>query len=160
MNNRQILVVVGVSNLWAQSGMKARDAALLGAGLIVYDLLFTAVLPLMGDLYGQLDGLPYAPLVAWPVEAGGQLLGIGLGDLLLATVFPLVMRKAYGRRAGLSAMLVTIAALAAVLALPAIGLLRGVFPAMVGAWPADAAAVFVLASPLGTGTGNLAVPAG
>ena len=28
----------------------------------------------------------------------------GLGDVLLATVFPLVMRKAYGRLAGLLAM--------------------------------------------------------
>jgi hypothetical protein len=130
-NLLQILAVIGVANLWAQSGMKARDAALLGAGLIVYDVLFTSLLPLMGDLFSALDGLPFAPLVAWPVGGEGQVLAIGLGDLLLASVFPLVTRKAYGRRAGRVALCLAIGALVAVLALPASGLLRGTFPVMV-----------------------------
>lgn len=130
-NALQILAVVGVSNLWAQSGMKARDATLLGAGLIVYDALFTSVLPLMGELFQQLDGLPFAPLVAWPAGREGQSLAIGLGDLLLATVFPLVIRKAYSRRAGRVAVLVTCGALATVLGLPALGLTQTVFPVMV-----------------------------
>jgi predicted component of type VI protein secretion system len=34
----------------------------------------------------------------------GDQLSIGLGDLLLMTVFPLVMRKAYGRPAGIAAI--------------------------------------------------------
>jgi hypothetical protein len=68
--------------------------------------------------------------VAWPV-AGDTVLLIGLGDLLLAAVFPLVMRKAYGRTAGLTALLVALLALAGVLLLPVSGLLQATFPVMV-----------------------------
>lgn len=38
-NSVLILVVVGATNLWAQGGMKARDAAVLGAGLVAYDFV-------------------------------------------------------------------------------------------------------------------------
>jgi hypothetical protein len=47
--------------------------------------------------------------------------------LLLATVFPLVMRKAFGRAAGITAMVIALLALGTMLALP----LKVVFPAMV-----------------------------
>lgn len=129
----QILVVVGVTNTWAQSGMKARDAAILGAALVIYDYLFTSVLPLMAGLIGHLAGLPFAPMVIWHFFVDGELgwLGIGLGDLLLAAVFPLVMRKAYGRPAGLVALLISLSALAAVLSLPVLGFVDNVFPVMV-----------------------------
>lgn len=129
----QILVVVGVTNTWAQSGMKARDAAILGAALVGYDYLFTSVLPLMTDLIGHLAGLPFAPMVIWSFFVGGELrwLGIGLGDLLLATVFPLVMRKAYGRPAGLAALLISLGGLVAVLSLPVLGFVYSAFPVMV-----------------------------
>jgi hypothetical protein len=125
----QVQVAVGITNTWAQSGMKARDAAILGGLLVVYDVLFTSVLPLMTDLIGRLGSLPFAPLVAWPtgVEVTGQWLAIGLGDLLLATVFPLVLRKAYGRQAGLAALVLSAVALASILALP----LQTPFPVMV-----------------------------
>jgi hypothetical protein len=126
----QVLVVVGVTNSWAQSGLKARDAALLGGALIIYDYLFTSLLPLMEALFSQLQSLPFAPLVGWPL-AGGQWVAIGLGDLLLATVFPLVMRKAYGRRAGLTTLGLGLAAVGGLLLLPALGWQPAVFPVMV-----------------------------
>jgi hypothetical protein len=84
-----IVAVVGLSNLWAQSGMKARDLAVLAGVLAVYDLVATSVLPLTTGLVGRLAGMPFAPMVVW--GTGHEGLGIGLGDLLLATVFPLVM---------------------------------------------------------------------
>ena len=83
----QVVAVVGVANLWAQSGLKARDAAILGAALLGYDFLFTAVLPFMNDLFNHVAGLPFAPLVAWPTGSGDPSrpwLAIGLGDLLLS----------------------------------------------------------------------------
>src|SRR5262245_30643251 len=46
-----VIGVVGIANLWAQSGMRARDAAILGGALAVYDLIATSYLPLMGDLF-------------------------------------------------------------------------------------------------------------
>jgi len=120
-----VMVVVGISNLWAQSGMKARDAALLGAFLAVYDVLATSQLPLTSTLFTHLAGLPLAPLLSW--DSGRGALGIGLGDLLLATVFPLVLRKAFGRSAGIIAMVLAPGAMGMLLALP----LQGVFPVMV-----------------------------
>jgi hypothetical protein len=120
-----LLIVVGATNLWAQSGMKARDAALLGVFLALYDFIATSRLPLMGELVARLAGLPLAPLVAWSSEH--TLWGIGLGDLLLASVFPLVMRKTFGRPAGLVALLLALAAIGTLLALP----LQGLFPVMV-----------------------------
>ncbi len=120
-----IVLVVGISNLWAQSGMKARDAALLGAFLAVYDFLATSEFPLTSHLFTHLAGLPLAPIVSW--GSGSSALGIGLGDLLLATVFPLVMRKAFARSAGIVALGLALAAIGTLLALP----LQGVFPVMV-----------------------------
>src|SRR5262245_31084851 len=43
----QLLVAVGITNTWAQSGMKVRDAVILGGLLVGYDVLFTSMLPLM-----------------------------------------------------------------------------------------------------------------
>ena len=120
-----VVIVVGISNLWAQSGMKARDAALLGAFLTIYDVLATSQLPLTSTLFAHLAGLPLAPLLSW--GSGRSALGIGLGDLLLATVFPLVLRKAFGRSAGITAMVLALGAIGTMLLLP----LRGVFPVMV-----------------------------
>lgn len=138
----QLVVVVGVSNLWAQSGLKARDCAILGAALALYDLLFTSVLPLMGDLFQQLQGLPFAPQVGWPLP-DGRVLAIGLGDLLLAAVFPLVMRKAYGYSAGRLAFLLAGIALTAVLLLPVLVPSLAIFPVMIVLGPLMVGQVWV-----------------
>jgi hypothetical protein len=125
-----VAVVIGVANLWAQSGLKARDAALLGAALACYDMLATSVFPLTTDLLARLAGLPFAPLVAWP-SGEGRWVGIGLGDLLLAAVWPLVLRRAFGRRAGVVALVVGLGALGGMLALVDGRLVPGTLPAMV-----------------------------
>jgi hypothetical protein len=126
-----VLSVVGVTNLWAQSGMKARDAAILGAALAIYDVIATSLLPLTTDLFTRLVGLPFVPLLAWPLNAGGPLLGLGLGDLLLATTFPLVMRKAFGRTAGIVALIIGLGAIGLVIMRVIFGLFTGTFPVMV-----------------------------
>jgi hypothetical protein len=110
--------------------LRARDTAVLGAALIAYDFVATARLPLMADLFAHLAGLPLAPIVAWPAGEGGWL-GIGVGDLLLATVFPLAMRKAFGRAAGLAALALAGVALTAVLMSSVVGAPGEVFPVMV-----------------------------
>lgn len=120
-----LVLVVGMTNLWAQSGMKARDTALLGMLLAPYDFIATVHLPLMDELLTRLSTLPLAPLVAW--SSAHAMASIGLGDLLLASVFPLVMRKAFGRRAGLVALGLVLGTIAVLLALP----LQGGFPLMV-----------------------------
>ena len=125
-----VISVVGVTNLWAQSGMKARHAAILGAALAVYDLIATSLLPLMKDLFARLDGLPFAPMIAWPISSAGQWLGVGLGDVVLAAVFPLVMRKAFGRTAGILAMAIGLGAIGLLILSALFGFVE-IFPVMV-----------------------------
>lgn len=129
-NLLQIIVVVGITNLWVQSGMKARDIALMGGALILYDYLFTAVLPLMDTLFHQVEHLPFAPLVAWQTT-NGQWAAIGLGDLLMAAVFPLVLRKAYGRTMGQLALGLALLTLTIVMYLAAAGAFQATLPLMV-----------------------------
>lgn len=129
-----IMMAVGVTNLWAQSGMRARDLVVLGLGLAIYDYLATWQFSLMGDMLQRLAGLPLVPMFVW--HAGTtQWLGLGLGDVLLVTVFPLVMRKAYGWTASIMALLVGLGALLLImLSLLAVGV-ESTFPAMVALGP-------------------------
>jgi hypothetical protein len=131
VNNLVLTVaVVGAANLWAQSGMKACDAAILGAGLTVYDFVATSLLGLMDQLLQRLAGLRFAPLVAWEASDGAWL-GVGLGDLLLATVFPLVTRKAFGASAGRTALGVSLGVIGVLLGVVDLGLVRVTIPVMV-----------------------------
>jgi len=132
VNNALLLgVIVGTANLWAQGGLRARDAAVLGALLGVYDFLATSVFTQMTTVVGRLDGLPFAPMVAWPVGDGGQWWGIGLGDLLFAAVFPLAMRKAFGVAAGLVAAALAVTAIAGLLLACELAAVQAAFPVMV-----------------------------
>jgi hypothetical protein len=131
------LVVVAFSlsaaNLWAQSGMRARDATVLGAGLIVYDLIATSQLTLMEELIERLSHGPLMPFVFWNASDGG--LGIGFGDLVLASVFPLVLRKAFGPRAGAVAIAAGIGAIGLLMGLVEFGVVGRTVPAMVALGP-------------------------
>jgi hypothetical protein len=110
--------------------MRARDLAVLAGALVVYDFVATSLLPLTDALIDRLAGLPFTPVVAWPT-GDGRWLGLGLGDLLLATLAPLVLRKAYGRAAGLVALALALGTVGGLLALPALGLFTATFPVMV-----------------------------
>jgi hypothetical protein len=129
-NALTILTAVTIANLWAQSGLRACDAAILGAALALYDAVATSWLPLMGDLIVRVAELPFAPLVAWPAGPDTAMLGIGLGDLLLLAVFPLVLRKAYGRLAGLVGLGLGLGGIVSVFVLASLGSI-GLFPVMV-----------------------------
>jgi hypothetical protein len=123
------VLVVFVTNMLVQSGMRARDLAFLVSGLAVYDVIATTVLGLMGDLLRRLASLPFAPLVAW--REGGQWLAVGLGDLLMVALAPLVLRKAFGRTAGILSAATGVAAVAGMLAVLRLGWVSRDIPAMV-----------------------------
>lgn len=102
VNNLALAVaVVGVSNLWVQSGIRARHVAMLGTGLALYDLVATLALPMMGQFVERISTLPLAPMLTW--GSGDGQVGIGLGDLLFLIVWTLVAEKAFSRRAALAA---------------------------------------------------------
>ena len=125
-----IVAIVGITNLWAQSGMKARDVAILAGVLAVYDVIATWQLTQTADLFSRLFGLPFAPIIVWPLGTEGEWLGIGMGDMLLATVFPLVMRKAFGRAAGIASLVSNLSLIVAMLTLAVLIRLRVLFPVM------------------------------
>lgn len=134
-NSVLVLTVASTGVLWAHSGLRARDAALLGGALGLYDLVATVLLPLTNDLLDRLAGIPFTPIVAWATDDAGAFASVGFGDLLAATLFPLVVRKAYGRTTGVAATSVSFGVLASLLLLGAAGVLHGTFPVMVALGP-------------------------
>ena len=94
-----LLTVIAVANIWVQSGLSARDATILAGCLAVYDPIATTFLSLTGQLFSRYAHAPFAPLVAWPTHSTNWL-GVGVGDVLIASLLPLVMTKAYGSASG------------------------------------------------------------
>jgi hypothetical protein len=155
VNNLVLLIlIVGIANLWTQSGVRARDMVILGIALAIYDFIATTQSPLMITLLDRLSSLPLAPIVAWNGE--GATLMLGLGDLLLAAVFPLVMRKAFGRTAGLIALAFALGAVGVLLAHP----VHEGFPVMVVLGPLMAAPAPLLALAPRTRADDEAIPSG
>ena len=105
----------------------------LGGVLAIYDLIATSLMPLMIDLITRLASIPFAPVISWGI--GHDRFVIGIGDLLLATVFPLAMRKAFGRSAGIAAMAINLGAIAATMAFLQLARLEVAVPLMTGLGP-------------------------
>ena len=124
-----VALAVFATNMLVQSGMRARHLALLAGALAVYDVIATAQLTLMTDLIERLATIPFAPIVAW--RDGGDWVGVGLGDLLVVVLAPLVFRKAFGRAPGVVAAVSSVAAVAAMVALATFGAVTSDIPAMV-----------------------------
>lgn len=142
VNNAVLAIaVIGIANLWAQSGMRAVHVAAMALGLAVYDLIATLGLPLMTDLIERLNDIPLVPFIGW--RAAGDEFLLGFGDLLLLALFPLVIRKAFGRRAAAIALAVTSLVLIVLLAAVDFGLLGRIVPAMVVLGPVMAALCLV-----------------
>ncbi|WP_240799197.1 hypothetical protein [Streptomyces sp. A0958] len=125
--------VVGVANMWAQSGMRSAHAAWFAGALACYDLVATGLTSVMDRFAAQVMGLPFAPLLA--VTRGDPPVALGLGDLLLLVLFPLVALKAFGRAAGLLAAGIGVAVSGAVSLLFALGALTGAFPLLTALGP-------------------------
>jgi hypothetical protein len=95
-----ILVALGaiaVCNLYLQGGMKLRHVAWMSLVLAGYDVIFAAYYPLTGRLIARYLTHPLTPLVG--MRFGYVDYAIGLGDLLVYSLFFVAAYKAYGRRA-------------------------------------------------------------
>ncbi|MEU4407511.1 hypothetical protein AB0F88_23550 [Streptosporangium sp. NPDC023963] len=128
-----LILVIGVCNLYVQSGIKARDVAVFALLLAGYDLVATTMLPTMGDFLRKVIDLPFAPVFAW--WGGPQPMVIGLGDVLMFVLWTLVAFKAFGREAGWTATGVSLALAATLVLAMRTGLLTEPFPLMVPAGP-------------------------
>lgn len=113
--------VIAVASLWAQSGMRAGHVTLFAALLTGYDLVATALTTVMTRFFAEVQELPFAPVFL--ITRGDTPVGIGLGDLLMLVLFPLVAQRAFGRPAGLVAAALGVAVTAVVGVLFATGVL-------------------------------------
>jgi hypothetical protein len=129
VNNVVLLVsVASVTTFWVRSGLRASNTALLCGGVAAYDFLATSLLPVTDNMLRRLADLPLAPLLAWGTGELSTSVSIGLGDVLLATLYPLAYRKAFGTRAGLVAMVLSIGCVVVLVALAATGVLPSGVP--------------------------------
>jgi hypothetical protein len=89
--------VVAVANLYIQGGMRLRLVAWFSLILAVYDVVFTAVVPVSDYLAEHFIGFPLFPAIG--MRRGTDNASIGLGDLLIYASFAAAAFKAYGMRA-------------------------------------------------------------
>jgi hypothetical protein len=91
------LGAISVSNLYVQGGMRLQYVAWLALALAAYDILFATVLPLTDKLVAGYLAHPLDPLIG--MRFGIDNYGVGLGDLLVYSLFLVAAYKAYGAKA-------------------------------------------------------------
>ncbi len=91
------LGAIAVSNLYVQGGMKLRYVTWLAVGLAIYDIIFATLLPLTDKLVAGYLAHPLDPLLG--MRFGIDNYGVGLGDLLVYSLFLVATYKAYGPKA-------------------------------------------------------------
>jgi hypothetical protein len=129
-----VLTIAAIANIWAQSGFRARDAALLAAVLAIYDPVATNWLGLTNHLFTHISSTPFAPVLAWP-EPNGRTFVIGAGDVVVAALLPAVVTKAFGTGAGGVIGLVTVGTIVLAVAASDSHLFSTIIPVMVGLGP-------------------------
>jgi hypothetical protein len=95
------LGAIAVSNLYLQGGMKLRHVAWLSIGLACYDVLFASYYPLTGRLLARYITHPLTPVMG--MRFGEVDYAVGLGDMLVYSLFFVACYKAYGKRAAIIA---------------------------------------------------------
>lgn len=122
------VAIVGIANVWVQSGMRGRHLIVVAVALTVYDTVATALFPITFNLFTHLGAGPFAPFLAWWSGIHGVI--IGLGDLLVATLFVIVVEKGFGSRAAMAAFASVAITIGIMAALAVTDTVRGVAPSM------------------------------
>lgn len=91
------LGAISVANLYVQGGMKLQYVAWLALALAAYDIVFATLLPLTDKLVAGYLAHPLDPLMG--MRFGIDNYGVGLGDLLVYSLFIVASYKAYGAKA-------------------------------------------------------------
>ncbi|MFP5282249.1 MAG: hypothetical protein ACLGIF_02220 [Actinomycetes bacterium] len=90
-----IAAAVMVANLYVQGGMRLQHVAWFGLILAVYDALFTFIWPVTSILTQRFLESPLDPAIGF--RLGIFNAALGLGDLLVYSMFVIAVYKAYGR---------------------------------------------------------------
>jgi hypothetical protein len=125
--------VIGVCNLYVQNGMRARDVAVFGVALAVYDFVATIVFPIMVDFFTRVRTLPLAPILS--SGQGSSSAPIGLGDVLMLTLWTLVSYKAFGKVSAWTAGIVGLATVTTFFVLVSVGVITVGVPSMAALGP-------------------------
>ncbi len=92
-----LIAAVSVSNLYVQGGLRLRTIAWFALILGFYDLTFTTLIPLTPLLADRFIGHPLDPSMGF--RMGIMSANIGLGDLLIYSLFLVGAYKGYGAKA-------------------------------------------------------------
>lgn len=95
---------VGVANLYVQGGMSLRQIAWFSLILAFYDGFFNIVVPISQRLADRFEGQPLDPSVGFTI--GAYSANIGLGDLLVFSLFTIAAYKGFGRRGAIASFII------------------------------------------------------
>ena len=101
-----IAAAVTVANLYVQGGMRVKHVAWFALILAVYDAIFTFKWPVTNILAQRFLESPLDPAIGF--RLGLYNAALGLGDLLVYSLFVIAVHKAYGRIATKVAMGITV----------------------------------------------------
>jgi hypothetical protein len=101
-----VLAAVAVANLYVQGGMRLKHVAWFSLILAVYDAIFTLKWPVTNKLAERFLGYPLNPSVGF--RMGIYNASLGLGDLLVYSLFLIAAYKAYGRLAARVSMVIVV----------------------------------------------------
>lgn len=90
-----MLAAAAVANLYIQGGMRLAHVGWFALGLAVYDPVFSLVFPVTNKLAGRFAGFALDPSMGF--RLGPHTQNIGVGDLLVFTLFVLAAYRANGR---------------------------------------------------------------
>ncbi|HEU5230196.1 MAG TPA: hypothetical protein VFU49_20415 [Ktedonobacteraceae bacterium] len=96
--------IVGVSNLYVQGGMRLRHVAWFALFLAFYDAFFSLVVPISLQLADRFEGQPLDPSIGFTI--GPYSANLGIGDLLVFTLFIVAAYKGFGRRGVISSLVI------------------------------------------------------
>ena len=99
-----LIASVGVSNLYVQGGMSVRHIAWFALVLAFYDGFFNLVVPISQKLADRFEGQPLDPSIGFSV--GIYSANIGLGDLLVFSLFTIAAYKGFGKRGAIASFII------------------------------------------------------
>ncbi len=95
-----LIAAVGVSNLYVQGGMRLRHIAWFALILAFYDAFFNLVIPISQKLADRFEGQPLDPSIGFTLGVFNA--NIGIGDLLVYSLFIIAAYKGFGRKGVIS----------------------------------------------------------
>jgi hypothetical protein len=99
-----LIASVGVANLYVQGGMNLKHIAWFALILAFYDGFFNLVVPISQKLADRFEGQPLDPSIGFTV--GPYSANIGLGDLLVFSLFTIAAYKGFGKRGAIASFII------------------------------------------------------